>query len=259
MASDGTGTGWDNTSPADAEFVKDGAKEIRDLRKGVEIRSNKEHVTLAASSVGGEHLQGSAKTYFGGSAPTKRPDTTTNLGGTDAGRLWNDGGVLKSYNGTAWVSLSASLSYSIAVIGHQTSAGASGGSISSGSWVTRPLTTELSDPSSIVSISSNTFTLGAGTYEINADSPIYAGDQHQSRLFNVSGSATAALGTCEHASSSSPQNQTSSKVITIISPTGTTAYRIEHRVSVNAQFGHAPSSAFGVNCIFGTVTIRKLA
>jgi hypothetical protein len=98
MANDGTGTNWDITSPANADPVKDGAREIRDLRIGVAARLDKEHVETDISGAGGEHLNGSAKAYYASAAPTKRPDTTTNLdGSTDAGRLWidSDDGLLK--------------------------------------------------------------------------------------------------------------------------------------------------------------------
>lgn len=264
MAHDGTGTGWDVTSPADSEFEKDGSKEIRDLRKGVGIRNDKEHVADATTSVGGEHLQGSAKAYYGGSAPTKRPDTSTNLDnvagtGGDKGRLWVDGGVLKYWNGSAWIAISGAASYTIAVIGHVLSAGTSGGSIVAGSWVTRPINTEISDASGIVSISSNQFTLAAGTYEIEADSPIYAGGNHQSRLFNVTDATVTQAGSAEFSPSSSPFAQTSSKIKTVVTIAGTKVFRIEHRVGVNSQFGVAPSSAFGQSVTFGTVVVRKIA
>ncbi len=264
MAHDGTGVGWDITSPADSEFEKDGAKEIRDLRKGVAIRSNKEHVTDATSSAGGEHLKGSAKAYYGGSAPTKRPDTTTNLdnvSGTsgDPGRLWIDSGVLKYWNGTTWAAISGAASYTVAVIGHVLAAGTSGGSIITGSWITRPLNTEISDASAIVSISSNQFTLAAGTYEIEADSPIFAGGSHQSRLYNVTDATVTAAGSAEFSTASTPFGQTSSKIKTVVTISGSKAFRIEHRVSVNAQFGIAPASAFGQNVTYGTVVIRKIA
>lgn len=104
MASDGTGQGWDVNSPADGEPLNNGALEIRDLRKGTELRLNKEHVTFAANSVGGEHLAGSAKSYFQATLPTKRPDGVTALDATDAGRFAyrSDTGVMYIWDGAAW-------------------------------------------------------------------------------------------------------------------------------------------------------------
>ena len=48
------------------------------------------------------------------------------------------------------------------------SAGTAGGTFTSGSWQTRTLNTEDSDTGGNCSLSSNQFTLDAGTYEINA-------------------------------------------------------------------------------------------
>lgn len=97
MAHDGTGTGWDVTAPADADDQSAGAQEIRDLRKATAIRVNKEHVTLATSSAGGEHLNGSAKAYHDDSADADallRPDGTTSLASTaDDGRLLIEDGT----------------------------------------------------------------------------------------------------------------------------------------------------------------------
>ncbi len=266
MAHDGTGAGWDTAAPANSDARKDGAKEIRDLRLGIEGRHNKEHTALVASAAkgdvnaGGEHKAGSAKAYYVGvDDSTKRPDGVTALTTADKGRLRINGGLIEYWNGTTWVAGSTAASYSVAVLSHVLSAGTSGGSITSaGSWTTRPLNTE-SDPSAIVTLAANDFTLAAGTYEIEADSPIYAGDAHQSRLFNVTDSITTSLGSCEFSPSSSPFGQSSSKIRVVFTIAGSKAFRIQHRVTVNSQFGKAPASAFGVSTVFGQVVIRKLA
>lgn len=54
------------------------------------IRLAKEHVTPAASSVGGEHKRGSAIDWFQTTAPTTRPDGVTALTTDDRGRTWCD-------------------------------------------------------------------------------------------------------------------------------------------------------------------------
>lgn len=110
MAHDGTGTGWDITAPANADNLPDGAKEIRDLRKGLGIRLDKEHVTSAASSAGGEHKAGSAVAYYQSSAPTQRPDASTTLTAADNGRLFvdSDDKILYVYvHGSGFVQVAA--------------------------------------------------------------------------------------------------------------------------------------------------------
>ena len=106
MASD-DGTGWDIASPRNDDVVSDGATEIRDVRAGVGVRINKEHETLAADSVGGEHKQGSAKVYSSDTQPLLQPEGgSALLVAADEGRLWvNSSNVLKWYTGSSWVSL----------------------------------------------------------------------------------------------------------------------------------------------------------
>ena len=55
---------------------------------------------------------------------------------------------------------------SYAIIAEQQSAGTEAGTFTSGAWRTRSLNTEITDPDGIVSLSSNGFTLQAGTYFI---------------------------------------------------------------------------------------------
>ena len=105
----GDGTGWDITAPnGDNDDFRNGDDEIRDLRVGVAIRSDKEHVALADSSAGGEHKEGSAKVYRQATAPTQRPDAATTLAAADDGRIWvdSDDDTLYLYEGgTGWVAL----------------------------------------------------------------------------------------------------------------------------------------------------------
>lgn len=106
MANSGDGTGWDVASPANTEDSGDGAMEIRDLRLGVGIRNDKEHVVAAGSSVGGEHKEGSGLAYIDAATePTQKPDGATALDSDDEGRLYvdTDDKTLWYYSGSAWV------------------------------------------------------------------------------------------------------------------------------------------------------------
>jgi hypothetical protein len=96
MANDGTGTNWDENDPLGNLPARDGQVQLRDLRKGVRQRSEKEHVTFAGAGAGGEHKAGSAKVYRQTAAPTLRPDGATALDASDEGRIWiDDTGLLK--------------------------------------------------------------------------------------------------------------------------------------------------------------------
>lgn len=99
MANDGAGTYWDEDSPGNNDAASLGAQEIRDLRKGVDLRVKKEHEAMADTTTivsdeitsadgGGEHKAGSAKAFYGDeTSQTTRPDGETTLNAGDNGRI----------------------------------------------------------------------------------------------------------------------------------------------------------------------------
>ena len=78
---------------------------------------------------------------------------------------------------------------SYAVVADQKGDTTAGGTFTSGAHRIRDLNTEVFDPDGIVSLSSNQFTLQAGTYLIRWSAPAYKVDRHATRLFNVSDSS----------------------------------------------------------------------
>ena len=68
------------------------------------------------------------------------------------------------------------------------------GSYTTGDWRTRDIDTEITDEDDIVSISSNQFTLQAGTYLINFGCTMYHIQNHAIRLRNVTDGTTAGVG-----------------------------------------------------------------
>lgn len=110
-----------------------------------------------------------------------------------------------------------------------------GGTATSGSWLIVPLNTEYEDANTIVdSTSLPAFSLGAGTYYIEASCPFYATGFSQARLYNVSDTAVqvninskAMIG-----SSVSPSsiNGESSLILGTFTIAATKQLRIEYRV-----------------------------
>ncbi len=102
------GSKWDITSPDIDQPHGNAYKELYDLRKGIAIRMNREHVTLATSSAGGWHLNGSAVCYEGTTAEPNLPDDSAALSdiARDRGRLWLDDNfdppVLKRWRDSTW-------------------------------------------------------------------------------------------------------------------------------------------------------------
>ena len=80
-----------------------------------------------------------------------------------------------------------------ALLSFEVNDGTGGGSFTSGSWVTRPLNTEV-DPDGIVTLASNQFTLGAGTYLVVARASAMAVDHHRARVQNITDTATVIWG-----------------------------------------------------------------
>jgi hypothetical protein len=84
------------------------------------------------------------------------------------------------------------------LITYDVTSGVDGGSSTGGSWQTRPLNTEVYDVNSIVTLSSNQFVLGTGTYEVSASGVFggAAGTQiaFKHRIRNITDSTTAAVG-----------------------------------------------------------------
>jgi hypothetical protein len=82
---------------------------------------------------------------------------------------------------------------SYAIIADQKTQNTHGGTFTNGAWRERDLQTELADPDSIVSISANQFTLGAGSYYFRWRALTHGAGGHQSRLYNVTDAASVAI------------------------------------------------------------------
>lgn len=145
-----------------------------------------------------------------------------------------------------------------AIICDQKATTTDGGTFTSGAWQTRDLNTEIADPDSIVSISSNQFTLGAGSYLITAHVPAFDCGRHQARLYNATTSASVQVGTSvlNDTAGNGAVPATLSARVTI---TNNTAFEIQHRCSATkATSGFGASADFDVE-IYTTVQIFKEA
>ncbi len=129
----------------------------------------------------------------------------------------------------------------VAIVADHKAQNTQGGTFTSGAWQTRDLQTE-TDPSSIVSISSNQFTLGAGTYILWAQAPAYSVTFHQARLYNVTDAGVVATGQVARVGGATIGAQSPSNVFAVTTIAGSKAFRVEHRCSNtrnNDGFGDA--------------------
>ena len=164
-------------------------------------------------------------------------------------------------NGSGTLSWQTVSGTSVAVIADVKSVSTHGGTFTAGSWQTRDLNTEISDPDNIVSISSNQFTLIPGTYLIQFGAPAYGVSYHRTRLYDITNSAVIAQGiNCfDFADANLNADQGISSGSGIVSITSNTTYEIQHQ-SQNSQSTYG----FGLGCNmssdeqYTTVTIFKV-
>lgn len=136
-----------------------------------------------------------------------------------------------------------------------------GGTFTSGSWVTRVLNTEVFDTGGNCSLSSNMFTLDAGTYEIYASAPALYTNSHQVRLYNVTDSAvvTGCLGTSEWSLGSANGDQTRSEIVSRFTLASSKQLRLEHRCQTTSATYGLGTAANQTTEIYAFVELHKVA
>lgn len=150
---------------------------------------------------------------------------------------------------------------SYAIICDQKANNTDAGAFTNNAWRTRDLNTEIADPDGIVSISSNQFTLQAGSYLIEARAPAYGVDAHQTRLYNATDSSVVQVGTNAYAREATGDlGSTDSQVFARVTITASKAFEIQHRAqTTRATTGFGVASDFSNEVIYTTVKIYKEA
>ena len=150
---------------------------------------------------------------------------------------------------------------SYAVLTDVKSSNADGGTLTTGDWRTRDLNTETTDEDGIVSLSSNQFTLGAGTYLIQYFTPACQVNSHQARLYNITDSSEASLGSAEYTGSGGNHPGSTSYGFVRLTLTGSKVFELQHRCSNTVStYGMGVGTAGGFDwgtTKFATVVIYK--
>ena len=204
-------------------------------------------------------LNGSTSGYVELDAPAAAGSNTLVLpdgNGTSGQYLQTNGSGTLSWQTVATPTIAFE---SYAIIADQKPTNTDGGTFTAGSWQTRELNTELTDPDSIVSIATNQFTLSAGSYLIKASAPAYQVGSHQIRLYNVTDTAVAIVGA--HAFSGSGIDvQTRSELSGRITITDTKVFELQHSCgSTRVTVGFGIGSNLGEPLLYATVEIYKEA
>ena len=157
---------------------------------------------------------------------------------------------------TSTASLGKFASY--AIICDQKSQGTTGGTPpNTTAYNTRDLNTELADADGIVSISSNQFTLQAGTYLLRASVPAYKPERSQALIYNVTDSSVTGVGTGEYGPLTYAHT-IRSIVVCRTTISGAKVFEVRHRVgNADASFGFGVDANMGQAEIYTIVEIFK--
>lgn len=138
-----------------------------------------------------------------------------------------------------------------ALLQDQKAAGTDGGTFTAGAWQTRTLNTEVFDPSGIVSIAANQFTLQAGTYFVRARAPGDYCGLHKTRIRNVTDGATLIVGgNAQTAGTITDEVTTSSFAIGRFTLAAAKALELQHQCAVTRL-----NDGFGSQCNFGEIEV----
>ncbi len=135
-----------------------------------------------------------------------------------------------------------------AVIEDQKASGTGGGDSTSGSWQTRTLNTEVRDVASLITLAANQFTPSVDGW-VEWSAPAYEGSEHKTRLFNVTDTTVAGVGSSEQTLNSGQSQSRSFGGCAVVAGK---AYRVEHQVgtSQGSTIGYGVPSNFA-----GTVEV----
>lgn len=133
-----------------------------------------------------------------------------------------------------------------ACVQDQETSGTNGGTFTGGSWQTRVLNTIVANAESILTLASNRITLVAGTYRVLAFAPVYAVDNHQLMLFNVTANTPLLYGQSQFASASNGVGN-SALLTGRFTVSGTTVIELQHQChTTQATYGLGVNTGFGL-------------
>jgi hypothetical protein len=133
-----------------------------------------------------------------------------------------------------------------------------GGTFTSGAWRTRDLQTTQSNSITGCSLASNQITLPAGTFRITGFAPATFVDRHQTRIYNITGSAMLILGMSAY-NEGNVGSVGASFFDGVVTLASSTVIELQHYgQTTQSSFGFGNSITWG-DAIFSTITITKVA
>jgi len=176
-----------------------------------------------------------------GSAGQVLKVASANHSSTNAELEWASGGSFSSY----------------AQVSHKENGGTNGGDFTNGAWRTRTLNTEDFDADGITSLSSNQFTLQAGTYFIEAYTAQYRTDFTSTRIYNATDASVTFEG-IGVANSAGQNLQSMNYVSGRVTISGAKAFEVQSRCQTTKASNGAGYSDSGFGNTKETYVICKI-
>jgi hypothetical protein len=133
-----------------------------------------------------------------------------------------------------------------------------GGTATSGSWQTRTLNTLVRNVGTLASLATNQFTLPAGTYYIAWSAPAHFVAQFQTRLQNITDTATAGVGASSY-SNPAASMMVRSEGAAVVTIAGSKAFEVQMQVNTTRASDGMGLAANFTTEVYTRVEITKIA
>jgi len=189
-----------------------------------------------------------------GFSPSEKHQTTTSI-------LSN---IVDATSGTFTQGLTVSgtavgLGEQLIVIREEQASGVSSGTFTSGAFRTRAVNTIAVDETGQVSLSSNQFTLPAGTYRISAKAEFFGSAANILRLQNITDAETTLLGLNDHCTVAANSDGHACHLDGLFAITASKTFELQQRCGLTQTTnGFGVSHSFGVNEVFVHIELLKI-
>jgi hypothetical protein len=242
-----TTTNYSWSTPDDTALVKDGAAAIRSLGTAIDttvFTNAGAAIAKATVDAKGDLIAGTADNTVARLAVGANDTILTADSSTATGLKW---------------AAAAAVGLQVFSAHDSKSSGVDAGTFTSGAWRTRTINTELQNTITSASLASSQITLPAGTFYLEASAPAFQTSSNNLRWYNITDSASVAVGTNSYS-----QYQTDVMMNASLRCTFTIAaskiFELQHYGAVTkSTSGFGVGGGLGYNEIYAQITIIKVA
>jgi hypothetical protein len=181
------------------------------------------------------------------------------LTGNVSGATGTFSGVVAALSYTGSGAALTGLTTQVLIVADQKASGTDGGGFTSGAWQTRTLNTVRHNSLTGASLATNQITLPAGTFRVSALAPAIRVAQHVAKLYNITASADAIIGTAATTDNGNFVGEVSA-VIGVITLAAPAVFELRHQCTTTvATNGMGRGAGFGVVETYSVVTVERLA